>query len=1819
MKQPPEQNAAEANAAVSGFRDRVRAIVLHKWFDRTVLTVIFVNCAFLATSDPKDQDPESDANKMLSVADTVFQILYTIEMVLKLLGLRVWKPYDAYFRDGWNVLDFFLVMGGWVTYLPQVGESGLSSVRVVRVLRPLRAINSVEGLRILIDSMLASIPQLCNVMGLCAFIFFVFGIIGMQLFSGKMGQRCHWPAGYGDGEVSDAGLIPAEDTGLLCTNSSEVGRQCPEIDGIQTICLDSGESPNYGITNFDNIATAFLAIFQMITLEGWVDVMYWIEELMTSWTNLYFLLLITIGSLFLLNLVVAVITLNLSNERQAKQKISQAKRWAAVASLGATGEDTAAADVMWAAVAQTYQQEADELEAKAADSPPARTMSMEDSSEFYQHPSMMSQRTKQRSIRRVATGDSRNPGSLSHMLEGRKRQKVAPETSVVEREPSKGVDAAGGTGGDAVRAQPSPSRSTAELLENKPVPRRPVLAPLATRPSAASGGGNEEILSGHGWGSSPDLGAGQPAQDGEEPDPKGALAAAAAAESRDEVPGAEPDDGSVPTSLAMIEATLDRSKAAVRDGDVRRAMESLSHAWKGLAQLPGAPSPRSRRAMIKLPVQRMSSYAEEAEAAFEAHATEDVDSEGDWDNSHAMDRFRPPPSASQWRHFCFKVAQSPYFTATVMVLIIINTMMLASEHHDMPLWLVDLLSNGNLALTIAFAAEMVLKVSGYSLEGYVSDGFNVFDGSIVMISLLELATAGGGGSGVSALRSFRLLRVFKLARSWTSLNELLTTTMNTLPRLGPFTVVLLLFMFIYSLLGMQLFGGKLGVGDEVPRSNYDDLLWSFTTTFQVLSGENWNEVMYDTVRFTGWGAALYFISLICVGSYVVLNMFLGILIDNFCNDDDDEEEAREIEAEEKLAAQVAEAEAELMRESEANKLRESATSPLAASSPSAGDGTPGGGLSDSRQELASSTQKKMLELRKQHIRAVQEKKALSIAHEKQMNYLKDEEKRRRMFKSHPSYSHRAFFLLKGTNPVRNAVGNLTMHGMFDAFILLLIGFSCVLLAVDSSTPAEGSARDTITLLDKIVTILFIVEMALKLLAFGVFAHPGAYVRDPWNLLDGSIVVLSLVDMAIGSENLRILKIIRFCRALRPLRMIRRLEGLRIVVNAVLKAIPNCVHVMMVSLLFFLIFAILGVNFFGGRFYSCTDESRSCYSKFAEEGTCPPELDCVGSYLNPDTGLLEPREWVNPSYGVPSVVHPSYHFDNVAAGILTLFEVASLELWLDVMNRAADVTTLGHEPVRDANRYAVFFFMAFVVVASYFILNLFVTIVVDNFGKMKAKVEHGGTVFMTATQRQWVDMQRVVARQKPNPLHVPAMGAHPVRARCFQLVTTPRFELFIMAAIAANILMMALTFVGQPEEWGTFLLVMNYFFGALFIVEAILKNIGLGPSQYIASNWNKFDLTVVLLTIMDWVLSATGETVSIDFTTLRIVRVARIFRLVKTSKRLRTIFTTLMLSLPALGNVGTLLMMLFFMYAIAGQSLFAEVPHGDFINEHANFEDFWRSFLLLFRMSTGESWNGVMHDCAQGAEVWIVVVYFTSFVLVGQFVMLNLFVAVILENFENEMEAENDVNSVKPADMELFAIEWAKIHARLKREAEEKAGHPVKLRLDWLPADELVTLLFELPPPLGIDNFLRDSNAFMMRTIRVLDVPLNAEMEIHYQMTLRALVRRVVGENLPSDVDQSHFPPRNLGDVAAELTEFSTSHLFAARLMARWCRRMMDRRDKGKAGNGGAGGPTAPPREATATPAQQDEKAAPVTAKAATQAVAPLPSVPARSSPPAPPR
>lgn len=182
-----------------------------------------------------------------------------------------------------------------------------------------------------------------------------------------------------------------------------------------------------------------------------------------------------------------------------------------------------------------------------------------------------------------------------------------------------------------------------------------------------------------------------------------------------------------------------------------------------------------------------------------------------------------------------------------------------------------------------------------------------------------------------------------------------------------------------------------------------------------------------------------------------------------------------------------------------------------------------------------------------------------------------------------------------------------------------------------------------------------------------------------------------------NENLKVLRSLRTLRALRPLRAISRWQGMRIVVNALMYAIPSIFNVLLVCLVFWLIFSIMGVQFFGGKFFKCLDENG--------------ELLNISIVNDQWQCLSKNYSWVN----------SKINFDHVGMGYLALFQVATFEGWMEVMADAVDCRGVHLQPEREANLYAYVYFVIFIICGSFFTLNLFIGVIIDNFNMLKKKV------------------------------------------------------------------------------------------------------------------------------------------------------------------------------------------------------------------------------------------------------------------------------------------------------------------------------------------------------------------------------------------------------------------------------------------------------------------------------------------------------------------
>ena len=348
--------------------------------------------------------------------------------------------------------------------------------------------------------------------------------------------------------------------------------------------------------------------------------------------------------------------------------------------------------------------------------------------------------------------------------------------------------------------------------------------------------------------------------------------------------------------------------------------------------------------------------------------------------------------------------------------------------------------------------------------------------------------------------------------------------------------------------------------------------------------------------------------------------------------------------------------------------------------------------------------------------------------------------------------------------------------------------------------------------DIVFSTFFALEALLKIVAFGLFFNRNvAYLKNGWNVIDITVVVISLISFGISGDKLKVIKIFRLFRVLRPLRVISRNKGLRIGIQALFMAVPNIINVIIVSLLFYIIFGIIGVNYFKGQFYSCS---------FGDS--------FMPTFLEPSSvfAALITDKWQCLNLG-GAWVNSDYHFNNLPEAVSTLFQMSTTEGWVDVMNQGVDSVDIDKQPIKNYNIIWSLFFMVFVFFGNFLILDLFTGVVVSTFNKEKEIL--GKNFLLTDNQKKWLEQKKVCMKIKPKILIEKVYS--PFRQRVRDLVNSKYFEIVVLFCIFLNTITLAINWYDQSKYVDDLLDYINYGFAIFFAFEAIFKLIAFGARTY----------------------------------------------------------------------------------------------------------------------------------------------------------------------------------------------------------------------------------------------------------------------------------------------------------------------------------------------------------------------------------------------------
>ncbi|TSP09134.1 Sodium channel protein type 1 subunit alpha [Bagarius yarrelli] len=808
------------------------------WKLESVLSRIFGDIpAGLVGVPLEDIDPFYLNTQKMKAFSLVFKYtftgIYTFESVIKILARGFCIGPFTFLRDPWNWLDFSVIVMAYVTEFVDLGN--VSALRTFRVLRALKTISVIPGLKTIVGALIQSVKKLADVMVLTVFCLSVFALIGLQLFRGVLRQKCirsttHCVNATNPGNESffcnnrtwhslndftgseeNFYIIEGAKDALICGFSSDAGRKCP--DGFE--CLKAGRNPNYGYTSFDSFGWAFLALFRLMTQDYWENIYHQTLRSAGKTYMIFFVLVIFLGSFYLVNLILAVVAMAYEEQNQATIAEAWQKEREFQKAMEQFCRDQGASEK------QSKKTELSPFQAVSL-SPFSHDRSIEHRSRF--HRSMTLEADDDildeklvypliatLSSHPLSTRRGSNSSVCTFYL--RKNSEANGHTNVLNETRSR----AGSTVTPFHRTRKSSIWSHCSQVVK---PSFAINGRLEVLPDKKRNGNNSSL--------SPTL-----------------------------------FSEKVKQELVCLDDSANEDCTPMQQGQVE------------------AMPPCQKQELSS--VSYFSNVKDEYE---EAHQ-------------------KCPPC---WHMFALKyliwtctpawirlkelvevIVMDPLLDLAITICIVLNTIFMALDHYPMTEEFDSMLSVGNLVFTGIFTAEMVMKLIALDPYYYFQQGWNIFDGIIVCLSLMELGLS--NVEGLSVLRSFRLLRVFKLAKSWPTLNTLIKIIGNSVGALGNLTFVLAIIVFIFAVVGMQLFGKnyqdcvcKISMDCTLPRWHMKDFFHSFLIVFRVLCGE-WIETMWDCMEVAGQPLCiLVFMLVMVIGNLVVLNLFLALLLSSFSSD-----------------------------------------------------------------------------------------------------------------------------------------------------------------------------------------------------------------------------------------------------------------------------------------------------------------------------------------------------------------------------------------------------------------------------------------------------------------------------------------------------------------------------------------------------------------------------------------------------------------------------------------------------------------------------------------------------------------------------------------------------------------------------------------------------------------------------------------------------------------------------------------------------------------------------------------------------------------------
>ncbi|CAD8111377.1 unnamed protein product [Paramecium primaurelia] len=952
--------------------------------------------------------------------------------------------------------------------------------------------------------------------------------------------------------------------------------------------------------------------------------------------------------------------------------------------------------------------------------------------------------------------------------------------------------------------------------------------------------------------------------------------------------------------------------------------------------------------------------------------------------------------------YCYMVVSSKFSELFFDLIILFNFVFLSLQGILNP----ELISQIEDITTICLCIEIVMKLFSFNCKELMSDWNHVVQILIVSINFVELTL--GDEIGSSTQQGLRLIRGTKCLLFYRCLkyNKMATKigwiAQKTFEQYIYLTFLMFLVIFMYALIGMEMYAGMFDQQDTLGQlHSFDNIIKSFMTIFNIMTNDDWYGVYVMGGSLNYIFAVIYSYSMVIILNYLTYGLVLAILLDGFGKYLGNEEEI--IKEDDKLSIQnsMYSDQHEVIHDEEEIKDVEI--------------------LTTKRYKLSLISN--LLISIKQAYHNIQMKKA-SIYNEIQCQ--------------------QSLYLFDKTNTLRISVTKLVISPFYIYLMDGIIYWSIVVFIIKTYHDYEIDSSDLPDTLQLIINILIFIDFCLNIIAKGLILDKGSHIQNIWQIVD-IIYIISYFIQYNRSNYAPIVDVLMFLGYFRPMKLMYRISWLIQLRAALAQALIDILNVLITLLSVWMVFGVYGIILYENQFGFCEDKMEF--------------------YVSQKQCLSQNKTWVN----------YKHNFDNITVAIPTLFVVSTFDGWGEILQVAENSQTVQTGPVPfDGYIQTYFFLIIFCFIGSMFFLSLFTGVLFTNLKENQFKMQNNE---MSQVQQEFKKITNIIMSDFPIYSAPPKSGTRKIAS---DIVNNTKVKYCIFVFFIMDLIILLL-FSSQMDN--DYFLVINSLHNVLTIIYLlwiILLVLALGVNRFFDNNWRRFYFFLILIGMIDLIAHYITDWTKLYyysspndqyyqlyrfFFALRSLRIILIFQGLINIQRLIRVMA---FAVPYLVKIFTILIITMFIFALFGCQLYGKIDSGQVMDDLINFTNFGNAMLALFKCASGDDWRTIMTDtmqhnplcqedpqyCGSTANQ----LYFILFMLLSNYVLLNLFVLGLIEQFEQFFQMQNSQIQTYVENVDNIKTIWCKYTTQTQ-------GQTMHYKF-------LGKFLMDIGLPLGVDQ---DSN------------------------------------------------------------------------------------------------------------------------------------------------